>query len=91
MSIAQHQPIAERARAMLTQLTLAESDVDAWKDRVAWSERMARKGFLSEQQLKADRLRLRLAEVTLDKARRELQSILPKSKDPQMKERKPEK
>jgi hypothetical protein len=73
------------------QLAFAESDLETWKDRVAWSKRMAKKGYLSEQQVNAERVQLRRAEIALDKARRELKSIPSNSKEPAAKERKPEK
>jgi hypothetical protein len=83
--------IGQRVADLKGRLALAEADLATWKDRVAWSERMARKGYLSEQQLNADRVRLRRAELAVDQARRELESILSRSKEPGMKERKPEK
>jgi RND family efflux transporter MFP subunit len=58
-----------------------ESDVAALKDRAAWSERMAKKGFVTEQEVQADRARLSKAEMDLDKARRELKSLAPDSKN----------
>jgi hypothetical protein len=73
------------------QIALAEADLETWKDRVAWSERMAKKGYMSEQQVNAERLQLRRAEMALDKARTELKRLLPNAKDPETKERQPEK
>jgi len=43
---------------LLRQVSLAESDVAMWKDRAAWSERMARNGYLTERQAQADVRRL---------------------------------
>jgi hypothetical protein len=43
-------------------LALLEADVAGWQERVAWAQRMARKGFLSDRQLDAEELRLKLAE-----------------------------
>jgi hypothetical protein len=57
------------------QVSLAESDVAMWQDRVAWSERMARKGYLTEKQAQADKQRLQSAESALEKAKRELKAL----------------
>lgn len=43
----------------------AESDLEMWRDRAAWSERMVKKGYLSPSQALADRYRLRGAEISL--------------------------
>jgi hypothetical protein len=75
--------------ALKERITLAEADVDQWKERLAWVTRMARKGFLTEQQLETDKAKLEVAEKILDRARRELGGMaspkepekLPKPKD----------
>jgi hypothetical protein len=74
-----------------TQIALAESDVASIKDRVAWSERMAKKGYLSDQQVEVERVQLKRAEMALDTARRELKTVPSDPKEPVEKERKPEK
>lgn len=53
----------------------AQADVEGWKDRVAWSERMVKKGYMTERQLEADRSLLQAAEIVLDKARQELKAL----------------
>jgi hypothetical protein len=65
-----------------SQMTLAEADVENWKDRLAWSERMAKKGYLATNQVQADRMRLQRAEITLDLLRRTMQNLLPAPKEP---------
>src|SRR6187401_354102 len=40
-------------------LERAKATVEQWQDRTTWSARMARKGFVSQVQLDADRARLR--------------------------------
>jgi hypothetical protein len=77
--------------ALKRQLATAESDLEAAKDRAAWSERMAKKGYFSDQQVEAVRLQLRKAEMALDKARRDLKTLPADPKGPEEKERKPEK
>jgi RNA polymerase sigma factor (sigma-70 family) len=46
-----------------------ESEVAAWKDRAAWSERMVKLGFMTNNQAQADRIRLENAKVALIKTR----------------------
>jgi hypothetical protein len=58
----------------------AASELEMWKDRVAWSERMTKKGYLTERQLQTERAALKQAEAALEKARRELDGVLPKDK-----------
>jgi hypothetical protein len=58
--------------ALKERLALAEAEVEHLKERVAWVTRMARKGFVAEQRLEADKAALQVAEVILDRARREL-------------------
>jgi RND family efflux transporter MFP subunit len=62
-------------------IVLLESDVTALKDRVAWSERMVKKGYLTEQQVQAERARLKKAELDLDRARTELKTLSPGMKE----------
>jgi RND family efflux transporter MFP subunit len=72
-----------------TRIGLLEADVAALKDRVAWSERMARKGYVTEQVVQADRARLKRAETDLDRARWELKTLSPDPKDRIERGRKP--
>ena len=46
-------------------LELAKSEVEMWHDRVAWSERMFRKGYITESKLTEERARLKHAEEIL--------------------------
>ena len=55
----------------------AESDVGRWQERVTWGERMARKGYLTDNQVKADRARLRAAEAALERLRKEVNDLGP--------------
>jgi hypothetical protein len=52
-----------------------ESDVELLNDRVAWAERMLRKGFLSANQVEIERQNLRRAQTALDRAKKELESL----------------
>lgn len=50
---------------------IAESDVEIWKDRVAWADRMVLKSYLTPSQAEAERNRLKGAQFSLDKIREE--------------------
>lgn len=54
---------------------IAESDLEMWRDRSAWSERMSKKGYLSPSQVQAERSRLRSAELGLQKVDEELRVL----------------
>jgi RND family efflux transporter MFP subunit len=49
----------------------AESDLEDWKDRAAWSARMAKKGLMSKVQADADASRRDATEIALNKVRDE--------------------
>jgi hypothetical protein len=83
--------IQKQAADLKSLIDLLETDVDALRDRVAWAERMAKKGFMSANQVQAERTELHRAELALDKARRDLKILVPEPKEPAEKERKPEK
>lgn len=52
-----------------------ESDVEMWRDRVAWSERMVKKGYLSASQALSDRLKMEAADINLKRAQEELRVL----------------
>jgi RND family efflux transporter MFP subunit len=66
-----------------------ESDVEMMKERVTWSERMVKKGYLTAQQLEADRTLLKKLEADLEAARAELGTTQPPKKAPAEKGGKP--
>jgi hypothetical protein len=68
-----------RIQDLKDQVSLLQSEVDRWKDRVGWSERMLRKGFLSRNELLNEQDWLRRAEVALEHAQRELKTLEPES------------
>src|SRR5262249_9757926 len=51
-------------------IALAEAEVEQLKDRVAWAERMAKKGYLTRQAVEAEGAKLSRAEMALDEARK---------------------
>jgi hypothetical protein len=57
------------------QIELADADVEMWKDRVAYSQRMQLKGYLSPAQVQADESRLAGSRETLKKVRAEKQLL----------------
>jgi len=57
------------------QIALIEIDLQMQKDRVAWSERMLKKGFMSEGQVNGERMELKKIEINLDALQRERQSF----------------
>jgi RND family efflux transporter MFP subunit len=54
---------------------LAEADLEMWRDRSAWSERMSKKGYLSPSQVQAERSKLRSAELALGKVEEEMRVL----------------
>jgi multidrug efflux pump subunit AcrA (membrane-fusion protein) len=52
---------------ILGRIILAQADVSQWRDRVAWSNRMMKLGYLSPGQVQNDESKLRSAEVALEK------------------------
>ena len=84
-------PSGVQTEELRRRFLLAESDVEMWKDRVAWCERMVKKGYMSERQAKADQTRLEVAELALEQARRELKAVSPEAVPQPEKSPKPEK
>lgn len=77
-------------------LNILQSDVEMQKERLAWSERMLKMGYLSGQAVGAERERLRRLELLLEKTQKELDPLGPAPKEPielapPPKERMPEK
>jgi hypothetical protein len=85
----------DQERKQLTELkhqvAVAEADVAGWKDRVAWAERMVKKGYLTDKHLQAERAQLTRAEMALDLARRALENLTAGPKRAGERESKPEK
>jgi hypothetical protein len=79
----------EQVADVRRRLALLASDVEVWQERVAWARRMARKGFLSDRQLDAEEVRLKLAERALGEAQRELKRLAPESDRPGEEKAKP--
>jgi hypothetical protein len=78
---------ARQLESLQQHLAAAESDVAVRKDRLAWVERMFKKGFVSDNQVQNERAMLRSAELALERARRELKVLLPPPKEVPTKEK----
>lgn len=62
----------EKLRKDVTgRITLKESELLQSRDRVGWSSRMVKKGYISESQARGDELKLRSSEIELDKLQEE--------------------
>jgi hypothetical protein len=83
--------VARQRDEIKSYMALRQSEVDLWKDRVAWAKRMVKKGFLAPSSIQAEELWLKRAELALDQVRRDLQALPPDPKESTDKERKPEK
>jgi hypothetical protein len=81
----------KRADEIKSQIAVLEFDARMLRDRVDWAERMARKGYLTEQQLRNEQAALTRTETALDRARKALQALPPAPKEPADKDRKPDK
>lgn len=62
----------QQIRDIEGRISMAESDVEVWRDRVAWDERMVKKKYLSPNQAQADTSKLQASEISLAKVREEL-------------------
>lgn len=60
---------------ILGRMHLAEADLTMAQEHQAYMERMGRRGFMSENQVRADRLRAEKSRLTLDQIREELRLL----------------
>jgi multidrug efflux pump subunit AcrA (membrane-fusion protein) len=61
----------QQRKDLAGRLSMAESDLEMWRDRVAYSERLARRGFVQESQVRTDRSRRDRARLALEKLEEE--------------------
>jgi hypothetical protein len=54
---------------------LAQADLEQRRERLAWTERMAKKRFLAQSQVEAESVRLRAAEAALNRVEAELRAL----------------
>src|SRR5262249_5787036 len=60
---------------ILGRIKTAESDLDQYRDRSAWSDRMVQKGYVTKVQAEADRSRVQSGEIALAKVKEELRVL----------------
>jgi multidrug efflux pump subunit AcrA (membrane-fusion protein) len=82
-----HGDYEQTASDLLGRITMALSDLELWRDRVPWTERMVRKGFLSPTQAKTEQARLKGAQVALDHLNEEQRVLLEHTKKQMQAER----
>ena len=63
--------LEQKRKDVFGRITLKESEMLQSKDRMGWSTRMVKKGYLSESQARVDEFKLRSSEIELDKLREE--------------------
>ena len=71
------EPAGKRGQDVKELIPLIEADVAQLKERVSWSERMLRKGYMSQGKVEAERLRLTSAEYSLQKVRGQVERLPP--------------
>jgi hypothetical protein len=63
-------------------IAIINRDIEMQKDRLAWSVRMLRMGYLSQQAVLAEQERLTRIELVLERTTRELDKLVPPPKEP---------
>jgi multidrug resistance efflux pump len=59
----------------LGQLAIAQSDLEMWEERAAWSKRMAKRKVVTESQAQSDSARLQSARIALEKVQEQLRVL----------------
>lgn len=72
--------LTEKLEKAIARLGQVESDLEQLRDRAAWSDRMARKQFISAAQAQAERARLKSAETARSKLLDDLIAIVTEAK-----------
>jgi RND family efflux transporter MFP subunit len=70
-----------RVKEAQARIDTLQADVEKMEDRVDWSERMVKKGYLTARQAEADRELLKKLEADLERARAELKGATPDEKE----------
>ncbi len=65
----------ERLRIKLDAIKIARSEMDQQHERAAWAERMAKKGYMTQQQADAEKSKLNNYELTLQKLKKDLEGL----------------
>jgi hypothetical protein len=83
--------VRKQTAVLKLRLRMAEADVEQQRERVQWSQRMVKKGFLAENQLKEELRLLKELEIALEEAESDVRSLPPEPKKATENDRKPEK
>jgi hypothetical protein len=75
-------PVYRRAEDIRDHIKIREAQVEQQKDRVAWTERMGKKGFLATTQIQFERDWLQRLELALARACRELERLPEENREP---------
>jgi hypothetical protein len=70
----------QRPAAMKLRLKIAEADVEQQRERVQWSKRMLKKGFIPQNQLKEEERLLRELELVLEEVEADAKGLRPEPK-----------
>ena len=63
--------LEQKRKDVMGRITLKESELLQSRDRMGWSNRMVKKGYISESQARGDELKMRSSEIDLDKLQEE--------------------
>lgn len=67
--------VQHNAEVLKIRVKIAEADVEQQRERVQWSQRMVKKGFVPANQLKDEVRLLRELEIALEEAEQDLKSL----------------
>jgi multidrug resistance efflux pump len=65
----------QNKKTILGNIQTAESDLEQYRDRSAWSDRMVKKGYQTQAQADADRAKLKAGEIALARAKEDLRVL----------------
>jgi HlyD family secretion protein len=71
----------QQRKTLQGQIKIAQSNVDQWLDRTAWSEYMFKRGYFSGSQAQAERSKMESAEIDLKRLQEELNLLDKYTKD----------
>jgi hypothetical protein len=66
---------AQQARLAVAKVEIARSDLDMAEERAAWAGRMVAKGYMSPNQMNAEKAKAAEARIAYDQARRALDAF----------------
>jgi hypothetical protein len=63
-----------QAEDIKRQINRLQAELDTWKNRITWTRLMAKKGFLSKNEVELEEALLRDVEIALERAQKELKA-----------------